>query len=68
VVEQRVAQKKGPQMRGVGALKPGDKILSRTEETAEGMVAFPMKKLPTRPKPSWAWSRLMARARVAGAG
>ena len=46
VVEQRVAQKKGPQMRGVGALKPGDRILSRTEETAEGWVAFPMKKLP----------------------
>ncbi|MBB3954668.1 ribonuclease R family protein [Novosphingobium sediminicola] len=46
VVEQRVAQKKGPQMRGVGALKPGDRILSRTEETADGWVAFPMKKLP----------------------
>jgi len=45
VLEQRVPQKKGPQMRGIGALKPGDRILSHTEETPEGWIAHPMKKL-----------------------
>jgi len=47
VVEVRVPQKKGPQMRGVGALRVGDRILSRTEETPKGWVAHPMKKLVT---------------------
>lgn len=46
VLEQRgVPQKKGPQMRGIGALKPGDRILSHTEETPDGWIAHPMKKL-----------------------
>jgi ribonuclease R len=45
VIEMRVPQKKGPQMRGVGALRPGDRILSHTEETPAGWVARPMKKL-----------------------
>jgi len=45
VIETRVPQKKGPQMRGVGALRPGDRILSHTEETPAGWVARPMKKL-----------------------
>ena len=30
------------------ALKRGDRVLARTEETAEGWRAFPMKKLPAR--------------------
>lgn len=46
VVESRAGvQKKGPQMRGVGALKPGDRVLAHTEETATGWIAHPMKKL-----------------------
>ncbi|MCP6237259.1 hypothetical protein NL436_27635, partial [Klebsiella pneumoniae] len=46
VLEQRgVPQKKGTQMRGIGALKPGDRILSHTEETPDGWIAHPMKKL-----------------------
>jgi ribonuclease R len=47
VIEMRVPQKKGPQMRGVGALRVGDRILSHTEETPNGWVAHPMKKLVT---------------------
>jgi ribonuclease R len=34
-------------MRGVGPLKPGDRVLARTEETERGWQAHPMKKLPS---------------------
>ncbi|WP_241765800.1 ribonuclease R [Erythrobacter longus] len=43
---------KAPKGRGGGksapALKRGDRVLSRTEETDAGWVAYPMKKLPAR--------------------
>ncbi|MEP1420642.1 MAG: ribonuclease R [Erythrobacter sp.] len=43
---------KPPRGRGSGkqmpALKPGDRVLSRTEESDSGWTAFPMKKLPAR--------------------
>ena len=45
VIEPRGGPKHGPQMKGVGALKPGDRILARTEETERGWRAHPMKKL-----------------------
>ncbi|WP_201742393.1 ribonuclease R family protein [Novosphingobium ovatum] len=50
VIEPR-GPKKGPAMKGVGALKPGDRILARTEEvggegTGKGWLAHPMKKMP----------------------
>ncbi|MEO1221465.1 MAG: ribonuclease R, partial [Pseudomonadota bacterium] len=32
------------------ALKRGDRVLSRTEETEAGWVAYPMKKLPASPR------------------
>src|SRR5690606_6432250 len=31
-----------------GALRPGDRVLARTEETGRGWTAHPMKKLPSR--------------------
>ncbi|BBC73119.1 ribonuclease R [Altererythrobacter sp. B11] len=31
-----------------GALRPGDRVLARTEESGSGWRAFPMKKLPSR--------------------
>jgi ribonuclease R len=34
--------------KGLAALKRGDRVLSRTEETPKGWRAFPMKKLPAR--------------------
>jgi ribonuclease R len=38
---------KGPKARGP-ALRRGDRVLARTEETESGWFAFPMKKLPAR--------------------
>lgn len=38
---------KGPKARGP-ALRRGDRVLARTEETESGWFAFPMKKLPSR--------------------
>jgi ribonuclease R len=38
---------RGPKARGP-ALRRGDRVLARTEETPEGLLAFPMKKLPAR--------------------
>ncbi|MEN7537191.1 ribonuclease R [Aurantiacibacter sp. DGU5] len=40
----RVLEKKGR----FAALRKGDRVLARTEEAGRGMVAHPMKKLPTR--------------------
>ena len=34
--------------KGLAALKRGDRVLSRTEETSKGWRAFPIKKLPAR--------------------
>ncbi|MBS0255198.1 MAG: VacB/RNase II family 3'-5' exoribonuclease [Proteobacteria bacterium] len=49
LVEQRG---RGPARRGpsapTGALKVGDRVLARTEETGTGWIAHPMKKLPAR--------------------
>jgi ribonuclease R len=41
-----IEQKKGPNR--TGALKKGDRVLARTEETQTGWIAHPMKKLPAR--------------------
>ncbi|HTM96855.1 MAG TPA: RNB domain-containing ribonuclease, partial [Croceibacterium sp.] len=41
-----VERKKGPGR--VAALRPGDRVLARTEETQTGWIAHPMKKLPAR--------------------
>ena len=39
---------RGGKHKGMPALRTGDRILSRTEETGDGWRAFPMKKLPAR--------------------
>ena len=41
-----IERKKGPNR--VAALKRGDRVLARTEETQTGWIAHPMKKLPAR--------------------
>jgi ribonuclease R len=41
-----IEKQKGPNR--TGALKPGDRVLARTEETRTGWIAHPMKKLPSR--------------------
>jgi ribonuclease R len=41
-----IEHKKGPNR--TGALKKGDRVLARTEETNTGWIAHPMKKLPAR--------------------
>ncbi|MFL0671197.1 MAG: ribonuclease R family protein [Erythrobacter sp.] len=43
----RESRSKGPKPSGP-ALRRGDRVLARTEETPEGWRAFPMKKLPAR--------------------
>ncbi|KEO87191.1 ribonuclease R [Erythrobacter sp. JL475] len=43
-----VRELKGKGGKHAPALKRGDRILSRTEETQSGWVAYPMKKLPAR--------------------
>ena len=51
-----VERRAGPQGRGgprkgpiaaIAALRPGDRVLARTEETTTGYIGHPMKKLPT---------------------
>ena len=39
---------RGGKQKGMPALKTGDRILARTEETGDGWKAHPMKKLPAR--------------------
>ncbi len=41
-------EQRGQRGKAMPALKRGDRVLSRTEETDAGWVAFPMKKLPAR--------------------
>ncbi|WP_284125505.1 ribonuclease R [Parerythrobacter aestuarii] len=43
-----VEVKRGRGAKGMPALKRGDRVLARTEETDKGWRAFPMKKLPAR--------------------
>ncbi|MFZ9396767.1 MAG: ribonuclease R family protein, partial [Erythrobacter sp.] len=43
-----IREQKGRGGKHVAALKRGDRVLARTEETAQGWVAHPMKKLPAR--------------------
>ncbi|RVU06248.1 VacB/RNase II family 3'-5' exoribonuclease [Novosphingobium umbonatum] len=47
IVEPRGSAKKGPATRGIGPLKPGDRILARTEEAGAGWLAHAMKKMPS---------------------
>ncbi|HWU01347.1 MAG TPA: VacB/RNase II family 3'-5' exoribonuclease [Novosphingobium sp.] len=62
IVEMKGSAKKGPQVKGIGALKPGDRVLSRTEETESGWIAHPMKKLPA------AAEQVMGVVEIDGAG
>ncbi|HZV10577.1 MAG TPA: VacB/RNase II family 3'-5' exoribonuclease [Novosphingobium sp.] len=64
IVEPRGAGRggKGPVMKGVGALKVGDRVLARTEELEHGWLAHPMKKLPARAE------QLMGVVEIDGAG
>ena len=47
IIETRGAPKRAGPRPPMAALKPGDRVLARTEETATGWIAHPMKKLPT---------------------
>jgi len=44
----RIVERKGKGRGGMPALKKGDRVLSRTEETRTGWIAHPMKKLAMR--------------------
>jgi ribonuclease R len=54
---------KGPQMRGVGALKPGDACSAAPRKPPKA-GGTSHEEAALRPKASWAWSRLTARARA----
>ena len=44
IIEAKGGKQKGPRP-PMAALRPGDRVLARTEDTATGWIAFPMKKL-----------------------
>lgn len=44
----RLIERQGGKRASQGALRVGDRVLARTEETATGWIAHPMKKLPAR--------------------
>ena len=44
----RIVEPRGKARAAHGALKVGDRVLARTEQAGAGLIAHPMKKLPTR--------------------
>ena len=44
----RIVEPRGKGRSAQGALKVGDRVLARTEQAGGGLIAHPMKKLPTR--------------------